>query len=95
MKLIICIVLVTLFAIPVLAAQQCAPHSIMVEKLPKAFGEVRTHTAMAGQNSTLFAELFVSPNGSWTLLITHPTGISCIQAAGQNWEALPLESEKL
>jgi hypothetical protein len=31
-------------------------------------------------------ELFTSEKGSWTLLLTLPTGVSCLIAAGDNWE---------
>lgn len=35
-------------------------------------------------------ELLVSRKGSWTLLATGPTGMSCLIAAGDNWEAMTL-----
>jgi hypothetical protein len=35
-------------------------------------------------------ELLVSKKGSWTLLATGPTGMSCLIAAGENWEAMAL-----
>ncbi len=35
-------------------------------------------------------ELLVSRKGSWTLLATGPTGLSCLIAAGENWEAMAL-----
>jgi len=32
-------------------------------------------------------ELYTSENGTWTLMLTRPDGVSCLIAAGQNWEA--------
>ncbi len=33
-------------------------------------------------------ELLVSKKGSWTLLATGPTGMSCLIAAGENWDTV-------
>ena len=33
-------------------------------------------------------ELLVSEEGSWTIIVTRPTGISCPVTAGQGWEDL-------
>jgi len=30
-----------------------------------------------------------STEGTWTLVITQPNGVSCLIAAGQDWESLP------
>ncbi len=34
-------------------------------------------------------EVFVSPEGSWTLVVAQPNSMSCLIAAGQDWETLP------
>lgn len=34
-------------------------------------------------------EVFVSPAGSWTILVTVPGGKSCYLASGEGWENLP------
>ena len=34
-------------------------------------------------------EVFASAHGSWTIIMTYPTGMSCMMAAGDNWEILP------
>jgi hypothetical protein len=33
-------------------------------------------------------ELFASSNGSWTILLSAPTGKSCMIATGEAWHAL-------
>ena len=42
---------------------------------------------MAGNGGVI--ELYTSEKGSWTLLLTQPTGVSCLIAAGDNWETMP------
>ena len=35
-------------------------------------------------------QVFVSTEtGTWTIISTAPTGVSCIVAAGESWETLP------
>jgi hypothetical protein len=50
------------------------------EEMPAAFG-------IAGEKNLV--ELFVSKSGSWTMLMSHPTGMTCIIATGQSWEQFP------
>ena len=35
-------------------------------------------------------EIFASDEGSWTMVITQPNGVSCLIAVGQDWEILPM-----
>lgn len=37
----------------------------------------------------LLLEVFVSPGGTWTILMTTPEGLACLLASGQSWESLP------
>ncbi len=37
-------------------------------------------------------EVFVSDSGTWTVVVTDPEGVSCVLAAGQSWEEIPLAS---
>ena len=34
-------------------------------------------------------EVYASPKVTWTLVISKPNGVSCLIAAGQDWEELP------
>ncbi len=34
-------------------------------------------------------EVLASPSGSFTIILTQPNGLSCVMAAGENWENLP------
>ena len=66
---------------------QCAKHNTLVGMLTKKYSE--NPVAMGTVNEDRFMQLFVSPQGSWTILVTKTNGESCIVAAGQNWEKLP------
>jgi hypothetical protein len=66
---------------------QCAKHNTLIGMLTKKYSE--NPIAMGTVNEDRFMQLFVSPQGSWTILITKTNGEACIVAAGQNWEKLP------
>ena len=66
---------------------QCAKHNTLMGMLTKKYSE--NPIAMGTVNEDRFMQLFVSPQGSWTILITKTDGEACIVAAGQNWEKLP------
>ena len=67
----------------------CGPRAQLVEAMKQMFDERPRATGLISTNE-LF-ELFVSPAGTWTILVTNPHGISCIAAAGDNWEQKPGE----
>jgi len=77
--------LVAVLAAPdaVRAGQVCSERQDFVEKLHKAYGE---RPASAGfESGGNMVEIFRSDGGSWTILATQPSGISCIVAVGEAW----------
>jgi hypothetical protein len=66
---------------------QCAKHDQLVGMLSKKYSE--SPIAMGTVNEDRYMQLFVSQQGSWTILVTKTDGQACIVAAGQNWEKLP------
>lgn len=62
----------------------CAARAAMIERLATTYNEKRQLVAMSGQNAML--ELFASDQGSWTITVTQPSGLTCIVAAGQNFQ---------
>jgi hypothetical protein len=70
---------------------QCADHDLMLDLLEQKYSE--DPVAMGTVNEDRFMQLFVSPKGTWTILMTQTDGKACILAAGQNWEALPEVAE--
>ena len=80
-------------------AAQCAPRDQVVARLATGFDEARQGAglSMGPDGTAQVVEIFASLAGSWTLVVTLPDGMSCILAAGQNWDAtqddLPAKGE--
>lgn len=91
MRLVIAIVAACLAASP-LAAQQpggppCAPRDVIAANLAEDYGE---HPAGRGVNEQgLLMELFVSPAGTWTMVVSGPRGVGCIVSVGEGWSTAP------
>ena len=69
------------------AAQNCAPHEAVVERLAEGYGETRRSIALAGDNSVV--EVFASAEtGTWTITVTQPGGPTCLVASGHAYETL-------
>jgi hypothetical protein len=66
---------------------QCAKRDLLIGLLAKKYSETPVGTGTI--NDDRYMQLFVSAQGSWTVIVTKTDGQSCIVAAGRNWEALP------
>ena len=66
----------------------CGVRAEMVSKLSERFQEMPAALGVVDQNAVL--EVFVSDNGTWTLLATGTDGKSCVLASGEGWESAPL-----
>lgn len=82
-----------LWAVPAQAQSACGERTKFIETLAKNYQESPSAFGIAGQRNLV--ELFVSKTGTWTMLVTHPTGMSCIVAAGQSWEQFPPAAAKM
>ena len=68
------------------AAPQCAPRDSVAASLATQFGETRRIIGLAQDNTVM--EVYAAPEtGTWTLTVTLPNGITCLVAAGNNFEA--------
>ncbi len=76
-----------LFAPAAAAKPVCGSHQSVSEKLKKSYTEAPI--SMGVTSAGAIVEVFASPKGSWTLVVTRPNGMSCLIAAGQDWETLP------
>jgi hypothetical protein len=65
-------------------SNSCVPHNVATDQLSKVFNEKVVGLGLA-KNQQSVVELYVSGEGSWTILVTLANGISCIAAAGENW----------
>jgi hypothetical protein len=85
--------LVALMSLPAHAQMQnCAPRDVVIERLASKYGEVFSGGGM--QSGTAVFEVWTSAeDGTWTILMTHANGRSCVMAAGTNWREA-LDSQK-
>ncbi|TFL19189.1 hypothetical protein [Jannaschia formosa] len=62
----------------------CAPRERIVEKLLDTYGENFSGGGL--QSDSAVYEVWTSAEqGTWTILLTRPNGISCVMAAGTDW----------
>src|SRR5262245_2266306 len=75
-------------AAPALAAQPppaCGPHADVVKALGSKFHETQSATALTSAG-TLLEVLTADDGATWTIIVSRPDGLSCVVAAGQNWQ---------
>ena len=65
------------------AAQVCGPRYDIIKRLWKRWGEKQVAMGLANDNRLV--EVFVSEEGSWTVIISDSNGRSCAASAGRNW----------
>ena len=76
---------------PSLAQQvRCAAHERVLDFLAKNFAEQPVGIGVTQQGGLL--EILASSSGSWTAIISSPTGVSCIVATGEGWRSLEVET---
>lgn len=64
----------------------CDDRMTIVSSLSDDYQETRNSIGLANSGSVV--EVFSSIDGSWSMIVTRPDGISCLIAAGRNWESL-------
>lgn len=68
----------------------CAERNNVVDTLDTQYKESPRAIGLVSQEAVL--EIFVSETGTWTVVVTDPQGVSCVLAAGQSWEEIPVAS---
>ena len=71
---------------PTRAQAPCEQRAKIVSALLQQFEEVPVGAGITPNGQLL--ELFASPKGSWTMLLSHPSGRSCMIATGEDWHEL-------
>lgn len=74
-------------ALPAAAQTVCGDRGEIVRHLEQNFKEGTVALGLAGNGGLL--EVLASEAGTWTIIVTRPTGLSCVLATGQSWEQLP------
>lgn len=86
--------LCVLLAANAYAQVPCAERQRVIDRLGGVFGEVQVATGIAANGAAF--EVYVSPEGTWTVFTSSPDGLSCLLASGHEWSgfgALATKSE--
>ena len=76
---------------PAHAQPFCAERSTVLAGLEKKYQEEPIHMGLASNGYVM--EVLVSPSRSFTIIMTRPNGLSCVMAAGEAWENVPLKDK--
>ena len=86
MKLILAIIL-TLSAYPALSKTVCFERWSVVKAIGDEYGEVQQSISLTRSKNAI--EVFANvKTGSWSILITKATGVSCLVASGSSYVSL-------
>ena len=79
---------ILLFALPAAAQNVCVTErGDVVKQLSSQFEENPVAMGLAADGSVI--EVLAANTGSWTILVTKPSGISCVVASGEAWDDIP------
>lgn len=69
------------------AGTECAPRAHVLERLAGTYGESRRGMGLVSERGIV--EIFASDaTGTWTIVITLPSGQTCLIASGQDYRGL-------
>ncbi len=68
----------------------CGDHTEVTSRLGKTFGESRAGLGLLDDGRMV--EIFTSRQGTWSLLVTVPGGVTCLVASGEAWQSPPVAS---
>lgn len=81
--------LLAIFGNPAAAQQPaCTARTDVISHLGKKYKENPAAIGLAN-NGGVIEVLSSKKGGTWTIIITMPNGMSCMIAAGENWQAVP------
>lgn len=70
---------------PAHAQNACGDRESVVDRLAEGYGETRRSIGLAPNNAVL--EMFASlETGTWTIIVTQASGLTCVVATGQAYE---------
>ncbi len=88
-RFIVSFLATALLALPAQAQSLCGNRTDVLGKLSNGYSENASAMGLASNGGVV--EVLTSPKGdTWTIIITMPNGVSCLVAAGESWETLPL-----
>ena len=66
------------------AQYPCTDRTVVVELLDEKYKEHQTAVGILDSRGLL--EVFVSEDGTWSIIISSPRGISCLMFTGEDWK---------
>ena len=78
----------SLWPAPAVGQVLCGPQNKLADQLKQRFGETRQAMGVS-TDAQRIVELFMAPNGSWTIVVTDTQGRSCIVLSGEDWTQAP------
>lgn len=70
------------------AQTRCGDRGDVVASLEKGYAERQVSMGLA--NNGTMIEIYASSNGTFSVLLTRPDGVSCLLAAGEHFEQTPM-----
>ncbi len=89
MRRIVLALIGLMIAFPALGAgpAACNKRDVVLKHLASKYSEQPVALGIANNGGVI--EVLTNGNGStWTIIVTLPDGMSCLLAAGENWESL-------
>ena len=71
----------------------CGERSAVLTTLKGKYAEKPESMGLAGNGTVV--EVLSSEDGTWTIIMTAPNGVSCLLAAGDYWRRLPKQEAGL
>jgi hypothetical protein len=66
---------------------QCGPREEVAKVLNAKFQESQRAIGLINEKAVM--EVYISPKGTWTMVVTNEAGMSCVLAAGEAWDEKP------
>lgn len=83
-------VIIVALGVPALAQQNpCTQRQQVLRQLASQYEEAPVAMGLAN-NGGVIEVLSSGDRSTWTIIITMPDGITCMIAAGESWEPLPI-----
>jgi len=87
LKAIAAALLLSALALPAMALTVCGERDKLLGQLARGNSEVPVAMGLATNGAVL--EVLVAKSGSWTVIVTRPSGMSCVVATGEAWTDVP------
>ena len=87
LRTITTVAMVTVLSLPAMAQTVCGERNKFLDHLSRGYSEAPAAMGLVSNGAVL--EVLVSTNGTWTIIVTRPDGMSCVVAAGEAWEDVP------